>query len=261
MLPAFSIARPGTLAGALELIDDDRIPYWGGTELLLAMEMGLLRPDVLVDLKGVAELTGIALDGDELVLGAGSTHAEVARSEVVREHAALLATASAKIGNARIRAQGTVGGNLCFGEPRSDVATVLMALGGRVRLATGAGERTVPVDEFVLGPYWTAREPHEVMVDVRIPLPTPEVGVYLKFQPSERPTVSIAAVRRGNGARVVIGSVAEVPLVVEVADLADVDVPAIVSGVEPVEDLTGAADYKLHVTEVYVRRALEGLRG
>ena len=108
MLPAFSIARPGTLAGALELIDDDRIPYWGGTELLLAMEMGLLRPDVLVDLKGVAELTGIALDGDELVIGAGSTHAEVARSEVVREHAALLATASAKIGNARIRAQGTV---------------------------------------------------------------------------------------------------------------------------------------------------------
>jgi aerobic carbon-monoxide dehydrogenase medium subunit len=261
MLPPFSIQRPGSLVAALELVDDDRIPYWGGTELLLAMEMGLLRPDVLVDLKSVEELRGIGLDGADLVIGAGTTHAEIARSGVVSEHAGLLATASAKVGNARVRAQGTIGGNLCFAEPRSDVATVLMALEGRVRLATGSGTRTMSVEEFVLGPYWTAREPHEVLVDVRVPLPTPDVGVYLKFQPAERPTVSIAAVRRGIGARVVIGAVAEVPLVVHVADLAQVDVPGIVAGVEPVEDLTGAADYKLHVTEVYVRRALEGLRG
>jgi carbon-monoxide dehydrogenase medium subunit len=260
MLPPFTIQRPATLAGVLELVDDDRIPYWGGTELLLAMEMGLLRPEVLVDLKGVAELTGITVQGDEMVIGAGSTHAQIARSAVVREHAPLLATAESHVGNARVRAQGTIGGNLCFAEPRSDVATVLMALGGRVRLATGSGERTLSVDELVLGPYWTAREPNEVLVDVRIPLPTPEVGVYLKFQPSERPTVSVAAVRRGAGARLVIGAVAEVPLVVEVADLADADVPAIVAGVEPVADLTGAVDYKRHVTEVYVRRALEGLR-
>jgi carbon-monoxide dehydrogenase medium subunit len=225
------------------------------------MEMGLLRPDVLVDLKGVEELAGIRVDGSELVIGAGTSHARIARSPLVLEHASLLATAESRVGNARVRAQGTIGGNLCFAEPRSDVATVLMALGGSVRLAAGSGERTMLVQEFVLGPYWTAREPHEVLVEVRVPLPTPAVGVYLKFQPTERPTIAVAAVRRGDGARLVIGAVAEVPLVVDVDDLADVDVDRIVAGVEPVADLTGATDYKSHVTAVYVRRALDGLRG
>lgn len=261
MLPPFSIQRPGSLRAALDLLDEDRIPYWGGTELLLAMEMGLLRPDVLVDLKGVEELTGIGVDDAELVIGAGTSHARIARSPLVREHARLLAIAESGVGNARVRAQGTIGGNLCFAEPRSDVATVLMALGGTVRLVGPTTERTVPVQEFVLGPYWTAREPHEVLVDVRVPLPTPAVGVYLKFQPTERPTLAVAAVRRGEGARLVIGAVAEVPLVVDIEDLDDVDVHGIVARVEPVADLTGATDYKSHVTAVYVRRALDGLRG
>jgi carbon-monoxide dehydrogenase medium subunit len=261
VLPPFAIERPESLEQALALIDDDRIPYWGGTELLLAMKMGLLRPDTLVDLKRLPEFSGVRVDSGVLVIGAGATHDEVARAGVVAEHVPLLVSVEQGVGNARVRAQGTVGGNLCFAEPRSDLATVLVALDATVRLVSSSGERTVPVREFVLGAYWTAREPNELLVDIRIPLPA-ATGVYLKFQTVERPTVSVAAVRRGaTGGRLVIGAVSEIPYVLDADDLASVDAEGLADQIEPIPDLTGSVRYKRHVTGVYIGRAIAALNG
>lgn len=260
MLPAFALRRPETLEEALGLIGDDAVPYWGGTELLLAMKMGLYRPSVLVDLKRLPELTGIAVTDDGLVIRAGATHAQVASSELVARHAPLLVTASQSVGNARVRAQGTVGGNLCFAEPRSDVATVLTALDARLRLRSADGAREVRVPEFVLGAFYADRAPEELLVEVVVPLPAP-AGVYLKYQTVERPTVIVALVKqRGGGYRVVVGAVAEVPFVVDVTTLDDVDAVQIAASVEPIADLTGQEDYKRHVTKVYVERASAALR-
>lgn len=260
MLPAFALRRPATLDEALGLIDDDAVPYWGGTELLLAMKMGLYRPDVLVDLKQLRELTGMAVTDDGLVIRAGVTHTEVATSPLVAEHAPLLAVASRTIGNARVRAQGTIGGNLCFAEPRSDVATVLTALDARVRLRSADGARELAVPEFVLGAFYADRAPGEILVEVIVPLPAP-AGVYRKFQTVERPTVVVALVQRADSAfRLVVGAVAEVPFVVDVASLADVDADAIAAEIDPIADLTGQEDYKRHVTKIYVERAVAGLR-
>jgi carbon-monoxide dehydrogenase medium subunit len=261
MLPAFAIRRPTRLADAIALINDDCVPYWGGTELLLAMKMGLLRAEALVDLKAIAELEGIRRDGDSLVIGAGVSHDEIAFNDLVREQASLLAVAEATVGNARVRAQGTIGGNLCFAEPRSDVATALIALDATVRLISAEGARTLSVAEFILGPYWTQRESNELLVDISIPLPAP-VGVYLKFQTVERPTVAVAAVRLGTaGVRIVVGAVSEVPVVVDSDSISDVDPAAVAARIEPIPDLTGSVRYKRHVTEVYIRRAIEGLNG
>jgi carbon-monoxide dehydrogenase medium subunit len=247
------------VADAVGLLDDDRVAYWGGTELLLAMKMGLLVPAALVDLKRVAGLRDIRLDGDQLVIGAGVTHDELATDPVVQSHAPLLADVEARVGNARVRAQGTIGGNLCFAEPRSDVATALMALDGAVSLQSSAGSRTLPVSEFVLGPYWTARDPGELLVDVRVPLPAAG-GVYLKFQVTERPTVGVAAVTVGATCRLVIGAVGELPRVFDFAGWDDVDADALAAQIEPVPDLTGSIEYKRHVTAVFVRRAISAIR-
>ena len=261
MLPPFTIERPTGLSDALGLLGEDSVPYWGGTELLLAMKMGLLRPRSLIDLKGLAELTGVRRDGDQLVLGAGATHDDLARSPLVRELCPLLADMEGRVGNARVRAQGSIGGNLCFAEPRSDVATVLQALDAWVRLASARGERVLPIAGFVQGAYWTARAEDEVVVDIRVPLPAPR-GVYLKFQITERPTVAVAAVDRGAaGVRVVVGAVGEVFHSVDAASAADLDGDEIAAAIEPVPDTTGSVRYKRHVTSVHVRRALVALEG
>lgn len=259
MLPAFAIRRPRTAAEAVALLSEDAVAYCGGTELLLAMKMGLLRPQLMVDLKRTGDLRGITKQDGNLVIGAAVTHDEVARSDLVREAVPVLASAEERVGNARVRAQGSIGGNLCFAEPRSDVTTLLCALRASVRLLSPEGRRTVPVESFLLGPYWTAREDNELMLEVVIPLPAP-AGSYLKFQTAERPVVGVAAVRLADGAlRVAVGAVTERPVCQEAAGLAELDVDAMVAELEPVADLAGSVTYKRHVTGVYIRRAIQAM--
>lgn len=259
MLPPFTIERPTGLCDAIGLLSEERVPYWGGTELLLAMKMGLLRPQSLIDLKGLAELAGVRRDGDHLVIGAGVTHDELATSPLVREVAPLLADMERRVGNARVRAQGSIGGNLCFAEPRSDVATMLQALDASVRLASARGERVLAISEFVQGAYWTARADDELLIDIRVPLPAPP-GIYLKFQITERPTVAVAAADRGPaGIRLVVGAVGAVFHSVDAARAADVDAGELAAALEPVADTTGSARYKRHIARVHIRRALDAL--
>jgi carbon-monoxide dehydrogenase medium subunit len=141
------------------------------------------------------------------------------------------------------------------------VATVLVALDASLVLRGESAERAVPAAEFFLGPYWTARDPGELLTAVSIPLPAP-VGVYVKFQTVERPTVAVAAVRLvGGGCRIVVGAVGDLPVAADYAEPADVDPAALAERVEPVSDLTGSERYKRHVTEVFVRRAAVELAG
>jgi carbon-monoxide dehydrogenase medium subunit len=256
VLPEFTITRPSRIDEVLDVLSGDVVPYAGGTELLLAMKMGLMVPTGLVDLKRVPDLREIAVSETELLLGAGATHDEVARNELVRTAAPLLAEVETRVGNARVRAQGTIGGNLCFAEPRSDLLAVLAAIDASLVLRSVRGERTLLMSEFVLGPYWTDRADDELLVQVSIPLPCP-VGAYLKLQITERPTVGVAAVRTSSGqCRVVVGSVVETPLVITAESWNEIDPVAIARDIEPVSDIAGSSEYKKHITDVYVRRVI-----
>jgi carbon-monoxide dehydrogenase medium subunit len=258
MLPPFRLARPETLDEALEAISEDQVPYCGGTELLLAMGAGLHRPDVLVDVKRLPELGGIRLDGDHLVIGATERHADVADHPLVRRHFPMLSAVERAVGNARVRSQGSVGGNLCFAEPKSDVGTALIALQAVATLVSPAGRREVPVEEFILGPYYAAKEPDELLVDVRIPVGGPEVrAAYVKFQTMERPTLGVAITHmpETGDCRVVVGAVGEVPAVWTFPAFDAIDADTIAREVDPTPDLGGSDRYKRHITGVYVRRA------
>lgn len=259
MLPAFAIARPRTVEAAASLLAEESVPYCGGTEILLAMKMGLLRPQRLVDVKGIPELNGVVVTSDALVVGAATCHDDLSRDPDVRAHVPLLSHVEAGVGNVRVRAQGSIGGNLCFAEPRSDLTTTLLALDAQLTLVSPRGQRTVPVQNFLLGAYWTCREDDELLLDVRVPLPA-AAGVYLKFQTSERPVVGVAAVRpAAGGIRLVVGAVADLPTVVDAAGPNDIDAAAIADGLELVDDRAGSVRYKRHVTAVYVNRALQAL--
>ena len=149
-IPAFDYQLAAGLEEALQALAEGATPIHGGTELLPAMELGLLAPERVVSLRAIPELRRCERDGDLLVLGAGLTHDDVATSPLVADHAPVLAEVANDVGNIRVRCTGTLGGNLAFAEPRSDVATVLLALGAGVRLAGVDGEREVPMREFVL---------------------------------------------------------------------------------------------------------------
>ncbi len=256
MLPPFSLARPASLAAALDLLGDEAVPYCGGTELLLAMRAGLLRPATLVDLKAVPELSGISVQDGQLLIGATTTHAQLVRHPLVAEHAPFLADVERRVGNPRVRAQGSIGGNLCFGDPRSDLLTALIALRGRLVLRGREGTREVAAEDFLYGPYATALEEGELLVHAVLPLPVP-AALYLKYQITERPTVTVAVVGDPAMVRVVIGAAGEVPVYRD-APPGDVDVAAMAAEVDPVGDLSGSEEYKRAMAEVHLRRAMAG---
>ncbi|GFG51508.1 hypothetical protein CQY20_08915 [Mycolicibacterium agri] len=262
MLPPFRLARPRTLAEALDAIGDDKVPYCGGTELLLAMRAGLHRPETLVDLKKVSELSGVRRDGDSIVIGAVERHMDLAADPLLAQHLPMLAKVEGAVGNARVRAQGSIGGNLCFAEPKSDVATALVAYRAEVTLARpGDRTRTVAVEDFVAGPYWADKEPDEILVDIRVPVPAPGTrAVYLKYQISERPTVGVALSYDPQGeCRLVVGAVGEVQTLWTFGDPAEIDPEAVAEELDPTPDLTGSDRYKRHVAATYIRRAVHAM--
>jgi len=254
----FKLLRPTTVSEAVDALAVGGIAYCGGTELVPVLRMGLVAPEMLVDLKRVEGLDGISEAEDEVVIGARVTHDEASASRVVRRHAGVLAFATSQLGNARVRATGTLAGNVCFAEPRSDVLTALLALGARVQLRSAAGTRSVALDSFVEGAFSTTRGEDELLEAIRFPI-RPTRGSYVRFQPGEYPVVSVAALEGPEGCRVVVGATGDCPTAFDHVAREDVDPDAIAAQVDIIEDLGGHEDYKRHLTAVFVRRAMAQL--
>jgi carbon-monoxide dehydrogenase medium subunit len=251
---------------------DDATVLAGGTFLGILLNQGFLSPTALLSLGGVGELRGIAVEGEELVLGAMTTHSAVERSDAVRDGWPVLARAFGLVASPRVRNQATVGGVLADADYASDPPAVLAALGARAVLRSARGERSVSIDELILGYYETCIEPDELLVEVRVPA-SPERAVYRKFRSrstEDRPCVAVAAARHGDRGRlrVVVGAVAEVPQdfpdVCALADGQPLEAPlreeiarCYAERVEPMSDSRGSAAYRRRVTAVEVRRALE----
>ncbi len=260
VLPAFDLVRAETLDDALAELSIDSMPLGGGTELLLAMRMRVIRPEVLVDLKRIPTLAGISLDSGTLVIGGGVTHHQAAVDPLIKERLPILPEVLHQVGNPRIRASGTLAGNLVFAEPKSDVITILRALDAQVVLVSSRGSRQLDLDDLILGPYFSAREPDEVLTEIRIPIDRVEQATYVKYQTMERPTVGVAALDMSDGSRrVVVGAVGERTLVTEVRRGDPVDSRELASLVEPIPDISGSARYKRQVTGVTIERALTQL--
>lgn len=280
MIPRFALARPQTLAdahAAFAAAGGDAAYIAGGTELLQVMKMGFAQIGTLIDLKGISELHGInELEDGALRIGALMTHREIERSAVVRAHTPAFAALEARVANIRVRSTGTLGGNLAFAEPHSDPATFLLACGATVVLQGPGGTRELGISDFVRGPLDTAREPDEVITEIRLPAACPGEGrAYDKLAFFERPAASVAVrLRVQDGvvaaATVAVGSLTEVPELVPGAAAAlvgaaampdDVGTAALAGATEAfadldvVADLNGSADYKRHLAAVLLDRA------
>ena len=275
MLRAFELHRPATIAEAAALLAarPEAALYAGGTELLLLMKAGLVRPADVIDLKRIPGLDGLAEAAGALTIGATVTHRALERDPVVRARWPLVAAVAAHVANVRVRNVGTVGGNLAFADPHSDLATLFLLFDATVELASATGVRELPLAELIRGPYETARRLDEVLTGVRLRAwPARTVGVYVKFGLHERPTLGLAlavtldANDRVIAARLAVGCVSPRPHRVEAAErvlvgrpvgtLTDEVATLAAAAVDPLSDLHGGADYKRELTRVFTRRAL-----
>jgi carbon-monoxide dehydrogenase medium subunit len=154
-LKRFLLHRPESLAEAFELRrrhGEEAAYYAGGTELLLAMKLGLARFAHLIDLKRIPDLHGVEVAGGVLRIGAAATHHQLERDPLLRSHFPTLADLEGSLANIRVRVAGTLAGNLAFADPRADPPALLVALGARLRLASPDGEATCLLSEFFRGP-------------------------------------------------------------------------------------------------------------
>jgi carbon-monoxide dehydrogenase medium subunit len=278
MLSRFVIHEPTTVEEASSLLaahGPEAAIYAGGTELLVVMKEHLVHFPHLVNIKTIPGLAGISLDtaGEAIEIGPLATHRAIERSPLVQEHAPLLAYLAAHVANVRVRAAGTIGGNLCFAEPHSDPATLLVAWGAKVTLTSREGSRELPAEEFFLGILETARRHEEVLTAIHVPLLPPDAAsAYERFKIHERPTATVAVVLRLAAdeiaeARLVAGSVGPRPMRLSLAEevlIGQRPVGALfVSAaerardeVEVTEDQFESSDYKRHLIRVLTERAL-----
>jgi carbon-monoxide dehydrogenase medium subunit len=275
-LRRFTLHQPKTVAEASQMLaafgEKGRL-YAGGTELLLAMKHDLLRYEHLVDVKTIPDLNRIELKNGAVMIGGTATHRAIERSTLVKENLSVLTEMEAQVANLRVRASGTLGGNLCFAEPHSDPAALLVALNARAHVQSKAGVRTLTIDKLITGAYETSLAPDEILVGVEIPLGAKsQRAAYVKFQLKERPTLGLALVLDVDGdqikrAAAVVGSVSALPtqsgranaLLVgakaqvekQLSDAAE----ALAQAADPVDDLEGSAEYKRHLIGVFLKRA------
>ena len=208
MIPAaFDYVRPGSLDEALaELVDPEAKAIAGGHSLLPMMKLRLVRPSRLVDLAGL-DLGGVAVDGDTIRIGALTTYDELLS---LRDDAPLpgaLCDAAGEVGEVQVRNAGTVGGGLAHGDPASDFAAAVIATGTTLLLRSPDGDREVAAEAFFLGPFTTLLTQHELLLELRVPVPVAGEGsAYVAFEdPASGYPLAGAAVRAGSDGRCTVG--------------------------------------------------------
>ena len=249
----------------------------GGQSLVAAMNLGLARPSVVVDLNRVAGLEYVELEMRAIGLGALTRHRLLERSPHIRRMSPLLSEAAALVGNARVRGRGTLGGSLAQADPAAELPAALLALEAEIRLAGPAGHRVVRAEEFFVDALTTALRPDEVLVEVRVPTLAPRGG-WAFVELARRPggwavvgaavLVSMGADGACQDARIALAGVGPVPVrarhaeararggrldaphVSEVADQAAAET-------EVASDALVSAAYRRHLIRVLVARALE----
>ncbi len=252
-------------------------PVAGGTDLLVQItgELGEL-PERVLDIWGLEELRGIAVEPDALVIGALSTYTEIRRSPLVTEFLPALAEAAATIGAAQIQNRGTLGGNAVNASPAGDTLPILLATDAELVLGSARGERSVPAGQFWPAYRRTARADDELLLRIRFPLVANRQVRFRKVGTRRAQAISkvvMALAWRGESdeawtdVRLALGSVAATPIraprteaVLEGASptpaTADAAAAALAEELDPIDDVRSTADYRRAVGSRVLHRLI-----
>ena len=256
---AFTYERPASQADALKLAQAGGKLLAGGQTLLASMKLRLAAPEQLVDLGAIPELKGIRREGNSIVIGAMTCHADVAESAELRAAIPALAALAGGIGDKQVRARGTLGGSVANNDPAADYPAALLALGATVHTTA----RAIAADDFFQGLFATALEEGELITAVSFPIP--KKAAYVKFvQPASLfALIGVFVAQTDGGARVAVtggGNCVFRHAGLEAA-LSASFTPDAVAGVatdegEMSSDLHGSAAYRAHLVGVMAQRAV-----
>jgi carbon-monoxide dehydrogenase medium subunit len=275
----FEYFDPKTVKEALPLLSqykEEAKIIAGGQSLLVVMKQGLLAPDYVIDIKGISELDYVNDDGKGVRIGALTLHRTIEKSPIIQKHFNVLSEMERNLATIQTRNWGTIGGNLCHGDPAGDPAPVLIALNASLKLASAGGERVIKVEEFSQDYLEVALKPDEMLTEIQVPPQPSHSGVAyekLMVMKGDMGIVGVAVsitLKSGNGvcedARIVLSNAASTPLRAREAEkrligkavtddlIADAGEVAF-SEAKPLADVHGTAEYRREMIKVFVRRA------
>ncbi len=275
----FEYFEPNTVAEAVELLKEhgeDARPMSGGQSLLVMMRNRLVTPKVVVSLRGIPGLDGIAYDDKQgLTLGGISTLRAIEKSAIVQQQYPVLYQTMTQVATVPVRNLGTIGGAMAHAELGSDPPQVLIVLGAQIKAVSPDGERMIPAADLITGYFETVLQPGEVITEIYVPpLPAHTGAVYLKHRvrAMDLAVVGVAAlITLQNGTcqevRIGLGGVSATPVQPKQAEnllrgqainetLIAEAAEAATQEVNPISDIHGSAEYRRELVKVHVRRAL-----
>jgi len=280
MMKDFEYFAPKTVEEALSLLfqyKGEAKIIAGGQSILVVMRQGLLALENVVDIKGITALDYITYDEKEgLRIGALTTHRAIEKSSIIQKHFRVLSEMEGNLATIQTRNWGTIGGNLCHGDPAGDPAPVLIALEAKLKLKSLSGERIIAMGEFSKDMLEVDLEPDEMLIEIQVPAKRPHTGIAqekLMVMQGDAGIVGAAVsitLKPGDGicedARVVLSNAASVPLRVKEAEKrligkvinyqSLVEASEVASAeADPPSDIHASEEYRREMLKVFVRRA------
>ncbi len=278
----FDYEAPTSLDAAIALLTQQgpaARPLAGGTDLIDHVRTGRLQPDLLVDLKKIPELNVCEVTARGARIGASVPCCRICESADIHRHYTALGDSCSIIGGIQIQNRASVGGNLCNSGPAADSTPALIALSAVCVIQGLQGRREVPVESFCTGPGTNVLQPGELLVEIRLPAPSPHCGShYRRFIPRNEMDIAVvgvgacveldAAGERIVSARVALGAVAPTPVLVDAASqilaghsvgdeqLFDEVAKAAQAAISPINDMRGTIEFRTHVTGVLTKRVV-----
>ena len=272
MIPtAFSYQKANSVEDAIKaLASSDAKLLAGGHSLIPTMKLRLNSPALLVDIASIAALRGIKEAGSEIIIGAATTHQEIASNKTIQSKLPLFAAGAASIGDIQVRNKGTIGGSLAHADPAADWAAVVLASDATIAVQGSKGARKIKATEFFKGMFSTSLSQGEIITAIHVPVAAGSKSAYLKFpQPASRFAIVGCAVMKSADGKVNIAYTgvssyafrdvgAEKALAGKKLDASSIEAAskAAAEGVTILSDHYASEKYRKHLAKVYLKRAL-----
>ncbi len=279
-MPHFDYQRVHSLEDAFKLVSASKaasVFLAGGTDLLVQIREGTIRPQRIIDVKGIPEMDGVDIAQHECSIGAATRIRTLEISKGVHERLPILAQAASKLGSIQVRNQATIGGNLCNAAPSAETAPALLVLDAQAEIFGKAGKRTIDLIDFFRGPGITVLEEGEILTRLKVPLSGNRQGsVYYKLttrKAMDLAFVGVAVLLELDGdnkiikARIALGAVAPTPIRVPAAEKRlegrslSVEIALEAAGLaaqacQPISDHRASAEYRREMVHTLCQRGL-----